>query len=273
MIKVLLSGCGRMGGRITALSTLTEDIRIVGGLDRPEHPLMGEDLGESFHVGNIGARMWPAKEIIGVISSTSPDVLVDFTNAEASSSNVVKAAGEGVGIVMGTTGHDPKQMEAIRSAIEAGRVPAVIAPNMSAGINVLLEACDLVARMLPGFDVEVFEIHHNQKVDAPSGTALKLAGQVAESLGRDPGSSLVTGRSGSGKRGDEEIGVASLRAGDIVGDHTVIFAGTGERLELTHRTHSRDALASGALAAIRFVSRASPGIHTMKDVLLAGAGV
>jgi len=272
MIKVLLSGCGKMGGRITALSSLSEDIRVVGGLDRPGHPLMGEDLGEVFHVGKIDAKMWPADEIVEVISSTSPDVLVDFTNAEASSSNVVRAAGEGVGIVMGTTGHDHKQIESIRSSIEASGVPAVIAPNMSAGVNVLLEACDLVARMLPGFDVEVVEIHHNQKLDSPSGTALKLAGQVAESLGRDLDSSLVTGRSGTGKRGDKEIGVASLRAGDIVGDHTVMFAGTGERLELTHRTHSRDALASGALSAIRFVSRASPGIYTMKDVLLASTG-
>jgi 4-hydroxy-tetrahydrodipicolinate reductase len=173
---------------------------------------------------------------------------------------------------MGTTGHDREQMKAIRSGIESGGVPAVLAPNMSVGVNVLFEACDLVAKMLPGFDVEVFEIHHNQKVDAPSGTALKLAERLAESLGGDPASAVITGRSGTGKRKEGEIGVASLRAGDVVGDHTVVFAGTGERIELVHRTQSRDALASGALRAIRFVKDANPGIYSMKDVLMAVAG-
>jgi 4-hydroxy-tetrahydrodipicolinate reductase len=261
-----------MGGRITTLASQTDDIEIVGGLDRPEHLFMGGDLGEAFHVGSLGARIWPANGIEEAISKTSPGVLVDFTNAEASTENVVRAAEAGVAVVMGTTGHDREQMMAIRSGIESAGVPAVLAPNMSVGVNVLFEACDLVAKMLPGFDVEVFEIHHNQKVDAPSGTALKLAERLAESLGRDPDSSIVTGRSGTGRREKGEIGVASLRAGDVVGDHTVVFAGIGERIELVHRTQSRDALASGALTAIRFVADAPPGIYSMKDVLVALTG-
>jgi 4-hydroxy-tetrahydrodipicolinate reductase len=126
--------------------------------------------------------------------------------------------------------------------------------------------------MLPEYDVEIFEMHHNQKVDSPSGTALKLADQVARALGRDPREAVVPGRSGTGKRKDGEIGIASLRGGDVVGDHIVIFAGTGERVELAHRAQSRDAFASGVVSSIRFVSKAEPGIYSLKDVIRASMG-
>jgi 4-hydroxy-tetrahydrodipicolinate reductase len=261
-----------MGRRLAALAAGSTDIKIVAGLASRGSPRLGKDVGDVSLVGTLGARIFPAERIDKVVKDARPDVLVDFTNAEASTANVVAASGLGVRIVMGTTGHSQEQMGRILDSIKTNRVAAVIAPNMSIGVNVLLEACRLAAQMLPGYDVEILEVHHNQKIDAPSGTALKLAGVVSEALHRDVAKDVVSGRSGTRKRGEREIGIASLRAGDIVGDHTVLFAGPGERIELTHRAHSRDAFASGVLSSIRFVSKAEPGIYSMRDVLKPAPG-
>jgi len=218
-------------------------------------------------VGALGSRIFPAERIDKVVKDAKPNVLVDFTNAEASTANVVAASGLGLRIVMGTTGHTEEQMGRIVESIRTNRVAAVISPNMSTGVNVLFEACRLVAQMLPRYDMEIFEVHHNQKIDAPSATALELARAISDALHRDVTKDVVSGRSGTRRRGQQEIGIASLRAGDIVGDHTVLFAGLGERIQLTHRTHSRDAFTSGVLSSIRFVSKAEPGIYSMRDVL------
>ncbi len=267
-----MSGCGRMGKRITALAVASRDVRVVGGIESPDNPDLGRDLGEVSFIGTLGARISPAADIEEIVNEVKPDILVDFTNAEASTENVVQASNLDLGIVMGTTGHSDEQMDRIVKSIGKNSVAAVISPNMSIGVNVLFEASRLVAGMVPEYDVEIFEVHHNQKIDSPSGTALKLAHQIADVLDRDPGKAIVSGRRGKGRRGKEEIGVASLRAGDVGGDHTVIFAGLGERIELTHRAHSRDAFASGVLSSIRFVSRAEPGIYSMRDVLKADMG-
>ncbi len=261
-----------MGKRVAALAAGSTDIKIVGALESPRSPDLGKDVGEVSYAGDLGAKVFPAEEIERVVKESQPDVLVDFTNAEASTQNVVAASRLGLRIVMGTTGHSEEQMSRIVESIRANRVAAVIAPNMSLGVTVLLEACQLVAKMLPGYDVEILEVHHRQKIDAPSGTALKLARAISETLHMDPAKDIVSGRAGIRKRGDREIGIASLRAGDIVGDHTIIFAGPGERIELTHRAHSRDAFASGVLSSIRFVSKAEPGIYSMKDVLRPASG-
>jgi len=261
-----------MGRRVAALAAGSADIKIVGALESPSSPDLGKDVGEVSLLGALGAKVHSAERIGKVVKDARPDVLVDFTNADASTANVVAASGMGLRIVMGTTGHSQEQMGRITESIRSHKVAAVISPNMSIGVNVLLEACGLVAKMLPGYDVEILEAHHNQKIDAPSGTALKLARVVSDALHRDAGKDVVSGRTGTRKRGEREIGIASLRAGDIVGDHTVLFAGPGERLELTHRAHSRDAFASGVLSSIRFVSKAQPGIYSMKDVLKPAPG-
>lgn len=261
-----------MGRKVVALAAGSADIKIVGALESSSSPDLGKDVGQVSLIGALGAKILSADCIDEVVKGARPDVLVDFTNAQASTENVVAASGLGLGIVMGTTGHGEEQMGRIKESITTNRVAAVIAPNMSVGVNVLLEASRLVAQMLPGYDVEILEVHHNQKIDAPSGTALKLAGVVSEALHRDVAKDVVSGRSGTRKRGEREIGIASLRAGDIVGDHTVLFAGPGERIELTHRAHSRDAFASGVLSSIRFVSKAEPGIYSMRDVLKPAPG-
>ena len=266
LVRVVLSGFGRMGRRIAALASAADDISIVGALERDDNPDLGEDLGEIAGVGKLGAKIWPASRLKELVSTESPEVLVDFTTAEASVNNVSRAARMGLRVVLGTTGHSEDQMEEILSSIRNAGVPAVISPNMSFGVNVLIEASRLVARMLPNYDVEIVEIHHNQKVDAPSGTALKIARIISEAIG-DERTKIVEGRKGMGARQKGEIGIASLRAGDVAGEHTVIFAGRGERLELVHRAQSRDAYASGVLESVRFVSGAKPGIYSVLDVL------
>ena len=270
LIRILLSGYGKMGRRIAALTAQSDDLTVVGAIEDPSSDTIGKGLIELGPEGGE-ARIWPASDLVEAIKRTKPNVFVDFTAPEASTDNVVGAAKMGLSIVMGTTGHSPEQMKAITGAIRENGTAAVISPNMSAGVTVLLEACKLVSGMVPGYDVEILEIHHNQKLDAPSGTALQLARGVAEALGRDPEDSIRPGRAGKARRGTGEIGIASLRGGDVVGDHTVIFAGIGERIDLTHRLQSRDALASGAMAAIRFVVRAKPGLYSTKDVLSGGA--
>ncbi len=200
MIRIILSGYGRMGRRVAALASATTDIRCVGALEHPGHPDIGKDLGEVAFIGSLGATIRAASEIEAVVGDSNATVLVDFANAEGSTSNVTRAASLGLAIVMGTTGHSAAQMEAILGSIRGNSVAAVISPNMSKGVNVLLEACGSVARMLPDYDVEVLEIHHNQKADAPSGTALKLAATIAQALGRDPQKDVVSGRRGMGKR-------------------------------------------------------------------------
>jgi len=261
-----------MGRRITYLSAKTTDISIVGGLEAPGATDIGKDIGEVSGAGSLGARIWSAEDIGSAIDQTRPRVLVDFTNAEASTRNVVAACERGLAVVMGTTGHSTQQMERILTAARDNRIPAVVSPNMSMAMNVLFEMSAMVAKMLPSYDVEILEIHHNQKIDSPSGTALELGRRVSRALGRDPERALVLGRSGKGRRDPEEVGIASLRAGDVVGEHTVLFAGLGERIELTHRAQSRDAFVSGVLSSIRFVSKAKPGVYSVMDVLRSSGG-
>ncbi len=266
MIKVLLSGYGKMGRRIAALANESEDMVVVGALEDPSHENVGKGLIELGLAGSE-AKIWPASKLAEAVEATKAGVLVDFTSPGASTDNVMKAAKMGLAIVLGTTGHSPEQMGMITDATQENGVATVISPNMATGVTVLLEACKLVAGLVPDYDVEILEIHHNQKLDAPSGTALQLARGVAEALGRDAEGTIRSGRTGRARREEGEIGIASLRGGDVAGDHTVIFAGTGERIELTHRAHSRDAFASGVMAAIRFAVQAEAGIFSTKDVL------
>jgi 4-hydroxy-tetrahydrodipicolinate reductase len=193
------------------------------------------------------------------------DVYVDLTSPVAAERNLPAVQRKGLNYVVGTTGISPQAMERFSSSVRANGSSAVVTPNFSVGVNVFFKTCESLAKALPGYDVEIIEVHHAQKKDAPSGTARKAAEIVAHATNVDK---LVYGRQGNvGARG-REIGIHSVRAGDVVGEHTVIFAGRKERIELTHRAHSREAFAEGCVMAIRWVaSRRDGQIHTMNEVL------
>lgn len=253
MIKIAVTGAlGRMGTLVIQEVARDEDMKLVAGLDA---------IGAGRHLtGNVAVS--DSAEIADVLELTRPDVLIDFTIASASVENVRVAADCGVNLVVGTTGLSPEQLGCMRESIE-GRVAAVISPNFSVGVNVFWKLLAVAAEALKEYDIEVIEAHHNQKKDAPSGTALASVEILKNALGPVE---VVHGRSGMKLRG-REIGVHAVRAGDIVGDHTVLFAGPGERLEIRHQAHSRTAFASGAVRAARWVANKEPGIYSMADVL------
>jgi len=197
-----------------------------------------------------------------VLKLKRPDVLIDFTTASAAVGTVCGAADMGVNLVVGTTGFSEGQLDQMKKAID-GHVAAVISPNFMIGVNVFWRLLAEAAATLKDYDIEVIEAHHNQKKDAPSGTALAAVDVLKNATGI---TQVVYGRKGIALRG-KEIGVHAVRGGDIVGDHTVLFAGPGERLEIKHQAHSRSAFASGAVRAARWVVKANPGVYSMSDVL------
>lgn len=255
MIKVAVTGAlGRMGTLVIQEVAKSEDMRLVAGLDV---------IGAGRHLMDDVA-VSDTTELKDVLALTRPDVLIDFTAATASVQNVLTAADMGVNLVVGTTGFSQGQHAQMRKAIE-GRVAAVISPNFSVGVNIFWRLIAEAAKALKDYDIEVIEAHHNQKKDAPSGTALAAVDVLKNAL--DAGDvEVVYGREGIKLRG-KEIGVHAVRAGDIVGDHTVLFAGPGERLEIKHQAHSRTAFASGAVRAARWLDGKEPGTYTMADVL------
>lgn len=264
MVRTVVAGVGgRMGSRIAQLVRETEGLELVGAFEHAEHPRVGKDLAEI-----IGGS--PSGIIIsGTMEATlgTADVVIDFTNAVASLGHLRVAAAKKIAMVVGSTGFTSQQMSQARELAE--NFPCVLTPNMSMGVNVLFKVVADVTRLLgSGFDVEIVEAHHRMKKDAPSGTALKLAQIVAEALDRNLDQVGVYARKGLiGERSNEEIGIQTLRGGDIVGEHTVLFAGLGERIELTHRAHSRDNFARGAIRSALWVVRQPPGLYDMQNVL------
>ncbi|MBN1621543.1 MAG: 4-hydroxy-tetrahydrodipicolinate reductase [Endomicrobiales bacterium] len=252
-IKIIVCGaCGKMGTRIIDLAGKDAELQFVGGIERKGHPCIEEsDSGISSNLSDIIANA---------------NVVVDFTNPETSMHHLDIAIKNKRAIVIGTTGFDVDQIKKIK---EAGRkIPVVFSPNMSIGINLLFKLVEDVAKIIPDYDIEIVELHHNQKKDAPSGTAAKLYQILAKALGRNVDKAGVYGRHGIvGVRKKDEIGVLAVRAGDIVGEHTIYFAGRGERIELTHRAHSRDTLAAGALVAAKWIIKKKKGLFSMQDVL------
>ncbi len=263
MANLIVAGAaGRMGRLIITLAAADAAYRIAGALEAPGAAALGRDAGEAAGIGRLGVAI---TDDYGAL--VRPDtVTLDFTTAAASLAHLEVAAAKGAAIVIGSTGFTP-ELDARARAI-AVRTRTVIAPNMSVGVNVLMRIVAEVAKILPDFDAEVIEIHHRTKVDAPSGTALALGRTIAEARGIDFAGNAVFGREGiTGVRERDRIAVLAMRAGDAVGDHTVIFGGQGERLELTHRAQSRDALARGALRAAAWLERQPPGLYSMRDVL------
>ncbi|MFQ5658578.1 MAG: 4-hydroxy-tetrahydrodipicolinate reductase [Candidatus Methylomirabilales bacterium] len=264
MIRAVVTGAaGRMGGRILALAKEAADFQIVGATERPGHPAIGRDAGEVAGIGGLGAKV--SDSLPQIISGA--DVVIDFTAPDASIAHLRAASDVGVAIVVGTTGLSKEQLQEARNL--ATKMSCVISPNMSVGVNVLFRVLKDVARYLgDGYDVEIVEAHHKFKKDAPSGTALKMAQVVADAQGWDLEQVGIYGRKGIvGERPNTQIGVHTVRAGDIVGEHTVVFGGMGERIEIVHRAHSRDNFARGALRAARFVVQAPKGLYDVADVL------
>ncbi|MBI1845721.1 MAG: 4-hydroxy-tetrahydrodipicolinate reductase [Candidatus Rokubacteria bacterium] len=264
MTDIVVAGAaGRMGSRIVACAREAKDLRVVAALEAEGHPQLGRDAGEAAGVGRLDVPITAeARAAIG-----AGRVLVEFSTPAATLAHLDLVAACGARAVIGTTGFSAAQRETIAGL--AARAAIMMAPNMSVGVTVALRALALIARALgDDYDVEITETHHRFKKDAPSGTALGMAEVVAEALGRDLAKTGVYGRQGlTGERTAREIGIMSLRSGDVVGEHTVSFGTLGERLELTHRAHSRDTFARGALRAVAWVAARPPGLYSMHDVL------
>ncbi len=264
MIRVVVTGAaGRMGGHLVRMIQAEEGLVLAGATER-SGPAVGRDAGTAAGLAPLGVRI-----VAGLDEAldAGADAVVDFTSAEASVLHAEACARRGTALVVGSTGFGAEGRA--RMAAAAARIPIVLSPNMSVGVNVLFALMRQAARTLgEAYDVEIVEMHHRKKKDAPSGTAVRLAEVAAEALGRDVERDVAYERHGLiGERRAREIGVQTLRGGDVVGEHTVLFAGEGERLELTHRATSRDQFARGAVRALRWIVGRPPGLHDMADVL------
>jgi 4-hydroxy-tetrahydrodipicolinate reductase len=254
---------GRMGGAVVRALRQSADCRLIAGIDKPGSPRVGKDTGEISAAGQMGIAVTDSLE--SALKANS--VIIDFSNPAASIEFLRRAAKKQVPMVIATTGFDAKQLAEIKKL--ARRTATLLSANTSLGVNVLVSLVGKAAKMLgDDYDVEIVEAHHRFKKDAPSGTALALGGSVADALGRDLDRVRVHGRKGIvGERDRKEIALLSVRAGDIVGEHTVIFGGIGERIEFIHRAHSRDTFARGAIRAARWLAKKEPGLYSMRDVL------
>ncbi|MET3131069.1 4-hydroxy-tetrahydrodipicolinate reductase [Oxalobacteraceae bacterium GrIS 1.11] len=262
-LKIAIAGAsGRMGRILIEAIAEAPDAVLAGALDVAGAPGIGQDA--SAFLGKPAGVLIEADLAKGLAESA---YLIDFTRPEGSLRHVAYCAEHGIKMIIGTTGFDEAGKAAIAAAAE--KTAIVFAPNMSVGVNVTLKLLELAARNLSeGYDIEIVEAHHRHKVDAPSGTALKMGEVVASALGRDLQQCAVYGREGvTGERDPSTIGFATIRGGDIIGDHTVLFAGIGERIEISHKSSSRAAYAHGALRAARFLADKSTGLYDMQDVL------
>ncbi len=266
-MKIAVAGAaGRTGRHIVGAVIADPRTELSGAIERADYPLLGQDAGVVAGVGTIGVSM--TADLLQALEHA--EVLVDFSIPQAIVVSSETAAAAGVAMVVGTTGMDSAALDAL--SYLARSVPVVASPNMSVGVNVVLQLLEKAAHMLGStYDFEVFEMHHRSKVDAPSGTALRMAEVVARLRGVDVGLSARHGRSGAlGPRSDEEIGIHAARGGDVIGDHVAIFAGPGERVEVVHRAHGRDTFALGAVRAALWTAHRPPGLYDMNDVLNQG---
>jgi 4-hydroxy-tetrahydrodipicolinate reductase len=261
--RIAIAGAtGRMGHMLIEAVRAADDCVLAGALDQPGSAALGQDAGAfagwtsgvtvtaDLHAGLQGAQ-----------------ALIDFTRPEATLAHLPVCQQKGVALVIGTTGFTDAQKAQIAQAAQT--IPIVLAPNMSVGVNVTFKLLEMAAKALAtGYDIEIVEAHHRHKVDAPSGTALKMGEVIAQALGRDLKQCAVYERHGvTGERDPSAIGFATIRGGDIVGDHTVLFAGTGERIEISHKSSSRAGYAQGGLRAVRFLAGRASGLYDMNDVL------
>ena len=263
MMNVAIAGAsGRMGRVLIETVSRAPDARLAAALEQSGNPYVGKDAGELFEEAR-GVSI--SDDIEHALSGC--DVLIDFTRPDGTVRHLAVCRTLGVKLVIGTTGFDDSQKQAIAEA--AREVPIAMAPNFSVGVNAAFRLIEVAAKALgDGYDIEIVEAHHRHKVDAPSGTALRMGEIVAGALNRDLKTCAVYDRHGdTGERNSQTIGFSSVRGGDIVGDHTVMFLGTGERVEITHRAASRDTYAQGALRSARFLLGKKSGLYDMQDVL------
>ena len=264
MLKICLNGAGgRMGRAVAAAAQARDDCRIVAALESPGSSLLGADLGELCGLGTSGVAL--ADDPVAAIALA--DVVIDFSRAEGMDALLGALAGHPTALVTGTTGLNPGQLQQLKDLASTHAI--IQAANFSIGVTLCLRLSELAARVLDQHaDVEILEAHHRAKVDAPSGTALRLGEAVAAATGRTLAEHGVMSREGQiGPRPERAIGFATLRAGDIVGEHTVLFAAPGERVEITHRASSRQNFASGALTAAFWLHDRRPGWYSMNEVL------
>lgn len=261
-MKLAIAGAsGRMGQMLIEAALSQPDLSISAALDRADSPMLGRDCAETTG-RSTGVRV--SSELAALAGA---DVLIDFTRPDATLRHLDACMAAKVKMVIGTTGFDDAGKRAIQAASQ--HIAIVFAPNMSVGVNATFKLIEMAASMLgDGYDIEIIEAHHRHKVDAPSGTALKMGEVVAAALGRPLAELAVYAREGhTGERRPGSIGFATIRGGDIVGDHTVMFAGAGERIDITHRSGSRTSYANGSLRAARFLADKSRGLYDMFDVL------
>jgi 4-hydroxy-tetrahydrodipicolinate reductase len=262
-LKIAVAGAnGRMGRMLIEAIQAAPDCELVGALGVPGAPEIGNDAGA--FSGQLTGVVIQSDLDAGLAKA---DILIDFTRPEGTLKHLDYCAAHGKKLVIGTTGFDEAGKAAIRAAAE--KTAVVFAPNMSVGVNVTLKLLEMAAKSFSeGYDIEIVEAHHRHKVDAPSGTALKMGEVIADALGRDLQECAVYGREGvTGERDPSTIGFATVRGGDVVGDHTVMFLGTGERIEISHKSSSRVTYAHGSLRAARFLADKPAGLFDMHDVL------
>lgn len=262
-VKVAILGCsGRMGRNLIQAASEHESIELVGGTVRASSSFVDFDLGELAGVGTLGLNT-----STDISQLNNADVLIDFTSIEATLENVKWCEQNNKAIVIGTTGFSDEQVAQIKAA--GKNCPVVLAPNTSVGVNLMFKLLEITSKAIGDYtDIEIFEAHHRFKKDAPSGTAVKMGQVIADTLGRDLNKVAVYGREGiTGERDRETIGFATVRAGDIIGEHTAFFADLGERLEITHKATSRMTFALGAMRAAFWLSEADAGYYDMQDVL------
>ena len=259
----IVGASGRMGRMLIEATAKDEHARLVAAFDQPGSPALGRDAGELAGLSALGVTV--GDDVAAGLAGC--DCLIDFTRPEGTLAHLAMCADAGVAMVIGTTGFDAAGKAAIAAA--ARRIPVVFAPNMAVGVNLVFKLLDTAARILAeGYDVEIVEAHHRMKVDAPSGTALRMGEVVAAALGRELSECAVYGREGhTGVRDAQTIGFATVRGGDIVGDHTAMFCGIGERVEISHKSGSRMPYALGSLRAAHFLAGRQNGLFDMQDVL------
>ncbi len=264
MIKVIVcGGCGKMGSKVAQLIYKNKDMELVGIIESPSHPGIGKDWGATVGLGETGIIIKDdLEEII-----QNADQIVEFTNPKVSLQHLEIVSKYKKAMIMGTTGFPSEEIEKIKKLAQG--IPFLLSPNMSLGVNLLFKLAAEVATALgDDYDIEIIETHHRFKKDAPSGTAKKLAQEIARAKNINLDEVAIYGREGMiGEKKRGEIGIHSIRSGDITGEHTVMFTTLGERLELTHKAHSRDTFAYGTIQAIKFLKDKPTGFYKMKDVL------
>ena len=265
MIKIAIIGFGRMGREILA-ECLKEKLSVVAVVDSPDSPLIGKDAGVIGNAEALGVLVSSSSDLGKSLDKVKPDVAIDFTSPAACVKNSVLIMAKGVNMVIGTTGLSEKEVGDIKESARKNKVGVVLSPNMSIGVNVFWKIVEKAAELLPEYDIEIVEKHHRFKKDAPSGTALKTAKVIEEALKRSLDTDAVYGRKGLCERKKNEIGIHALRAGDIVGEHTVLFGTLGERVEITHVAQYRGTLSKGAITAAKYV-HGKKGFYGMSDVL------